>query len=940
VLTRIRDEGVVAAESLTPVSSEEVPESFAALGTGQSPDGKALVVAFAPRHGGDAALAAIGHALAQSDFDGEAVAIAPQWTGAARRRLSLLGALPFPFRALAASGLGEGECRVEAEAASDQLLLPPRLVLTSLSAPERDLFKRAASAFSGLAAKHGGSVRGAVAGVELILQARRVAVLRVESGGVTLEALLPERSSARLRSDDLSTEMDRLEGQLRKRLGDRRIRSSEEGLRTQILGALAAAGGIGSGLRWPLSGSDPEVIDLVGVREDGGTVVAAARSQLDLPGLGAILDSVAALEPSLPLLLGDLDSPARPGRPELLLAAKEIDPIVLALLPAIGLETRIFDIESRRGREPVLIVREAGRGLEPLASPVAAPPVDREPARARTRTRDRDGNRDRDRDQDRDQDRERARDRDRDASRDRNRDRDGERDRAPDRDARESTTDDAAPANREERSGGRDRGRGRSRRSSGASSGRFEEVSLFDLDDDAGPDTGNGDSEESRNRPRRRTRGRRRGRRSSGGSSDARGDEAPPAPGAREDDSQPEAARSRSATTPDPDVDEDDLLADVEDFDLAPLEESEDAPDARYDDDEENEDDAAETLEKAVESAPEPEAATEVVVEKPKPRRRCAIVAHADRNSIMAAILLARDVRLVEGFWIYPQEDLMTFFRGVATDLRDDTPIWVVGFRAHPARDSLQAASLYAGRIGWFDHHDWPPEDLDALRRAIGEENTVVHPGAGSSLPGVLSMRTRRSRFSDKLVELINGRFTLHDYERWGRLWWHRLGELAGKRGDQRAVVDKLLSGRPSDLTKDAASFEAPPPPAEVEHVAGRDFRLVHFGGYVMAVVPTPPELDLHLTARVARERYAADLSLSYRESEELVILAGEEGRGYRGLDPSRMAEHLATKHEWIEALADDDHVARIRVRDLATRPERLDEVIREIAMGRSALEG
>jgi hypothetical protein len=201
-------------------------------------------------------------------------------------------------------------------------------------------------------------------------------------------------------------------------------------------------------------------------------------------------------------------------------------------------------------------------------------------------------------------------------------------------------------------------------------------------------------------------------------------------------------------------------------------------------------------------------------------------------------------------------------------------------------------------------------------------------------------MRTRRSRFSDKLVELINARFTLHDYERWGRVWWHRLGDLATKRGDQRAAIDKLLTGRPSDLTKEAESIEPPPPPPEVDHVAGRDFRLVHFGGYVMVVVPIPPELDLHLTARVARERYSADLSLSYREGDELVILSGEESRGYRGLDPGRMVDHLATKHEWLEALTDGDHVARIRVRDLAAHPERLDEVIREIAMGRSALEG
>ena len=43
---------------------------------------------------------------------------------------------------------------------------------------------------------------------------------------------------------------------------------------------------------------------------------------------------------------------------------------------------------------------------------------------------------------------------------------------------------------------------------------------------------------------------------------------------------------------------------------------------------------------------------------------------------------------------------------------------------------------------------------------------------------------------------------------------------------------------------------------------------------------------------------------------------------------------------DWIEALPDEDHVARARVQGLASRPERLEEVIGEIVMGRSILEG
>jgi len=62
--------------------------------------------------------------------------------------------------------------------------------------------------------------------------------------------------------------------------------------------------------------------------------------------------------------------------------------------------------------------------------------------------------------------------------------------------------------------------------------------------------------------------------------------------------------------------------------------------------------------------------------------------------------------------------------------------------------------------------------------------------------------------------------------------------------------------------------------------------------------------------------------------------------RGRRGLDLGGMVGHLAAKHGWIEALRDEDHVARARVDGLASRPERLEEVIGEIVMGRSILEG
>ena len=81
-------------------------------------------------------------------------------------------------------------------------------------------------------------------------------------------------------------------------------------------------------------------------------------------------------------------------------------------------------------------------------------------------------------------------------------------------------------------------------------------------------------------------------------------------------------------------------------------------------------------------------------------------------------------------------------------------------------------------------------------------------------------------------------------------------------------------------------------------------------------------------------------LSLAFAEGEEVLVLGGDEGSARRNLDLMSMAVHLATKHDWIEAPQSDDYVARVRVHDLAAHPDRLDDVIGEIAMGRSILEG
>jgi hypothetical protein len=834
------------------------------------------------------------------------VAVCPEWSIAARQRLGILAPQGFGFRAVAASSLADGDRSVEVPSGDAVSRLPARRIADRVEGAARELFLRALAVLEGLAAKHGGAVRGVGSSVELVLLARRVASIRVEElsaseSSVLLETVQPEKATERLDSGNLAVAMDRLEGSLRKRLNDRRVRGSEEGLRAQLVGSLIEAEGIREGALWPLAGSESEVVDLIGVGAGGTAVVGALRSKISLPELAAILDGVIAVRPVLAACLAGADAPVLLDAVRLLLAAGEFSPGALALLSMLSLDHSSYDIHQPRGRAPELKLRESGVAGQ-VAKRDSAPA---EPDGSETSA-------------------------------------DGATGRGQRAAPRRRRRGQRGGASRESREGAD---------SSESSGNRYDEVSIFDMDD--------GSNSESSGRPSRR--GRRRSRRGrSTGSDDASVREesgsASDAPSTVERDSEsaPRSARGRGRSrggkrtaelAPNRDeLPEDDADADLADLlipQIADVEEPSLAPQLVYDDDADEP-----AVEAAGETAPPTDAiATEEAEAKPesaprRPRRRAAFVVHADRRSLIAGVLLARDVRLVEGIWVYPQAELMTFFRSVATDLHEQTPIYVVGFTASPARDTIQAASLYADRISWFDHHDWPPEDLESLREAIGEEQVIVMPGAESSIPTVLTQRNRRSRFSDKIVELTTGRFSQHDYERWGRVWWERLGAAAAKPGERRADINPLLVGRPSDLAKEAAEASVPPPPPELEFIASRDFRLVHFGGYRMIVVPTPPEFDVHLAARIARERYGSQLSLAFTEGEEVVILGGDENSSGRNLDLMSMASHVATKHDWIESSQSEDYVARFRIRDLAANPDRLNDVIGEIAMGRSILEG
>jgi hypothetical protein len=165
------------------MSADDIAANFAAMGVAER-DSRKIVVGYAPRDAGDAVLAtvAVAQRLAEEEgFEGEAVAVAPQWSAAARRRLGALAlpSYPFEFRAVADASLADDGGVVLPDRGEAPALVPTHQIAAGLErAADRGLFHRAAVSFEGLAAKHGGAVRGLDSSVELVLFARRVAAIR------------------------------------------------------------------------------------------------------------------------------------------------------------------------------------------------------------------------------------------------------------------------------------------------------------------------------------------------------------------------------------------------------------------------------------------------------------------------------------------------------------------------------------------------------------------------------------------------------------------------------------------------------------------------------------------------------------------------------------------------------------------------------------------
>ncbi len=331
------------------------------------------------------------------------------------------------------------------------------------------------------------------------------------------------------------------------------------------------------------------------------------------------------------------------------------------------------------------------------------------------------------------------------------------------------------------------------------------------------------------------------------------------------------------------------------------------------------------------------EADPEQVLERtpPPPRRpRAAIVVRNDFDSILAALVLARERRNVVLFWVCRQDELMDFFKGKATDLSESVDILLVGFTAQPVpKEVLITAEVYRGRILWFDHHSWPIEDLELLREVVGRDAIVIVEGAASPLAAVMEVAERRSRFTDKLVDFAGRRLSENDMEKWGYALAALLRRLAESSGDYRADIVPVLTGKPASLPEAGSVYSD-----EESWLAEHDPRVVHFGEYKMSVVHVPEQLDSGEVARRARLRAGTRLSLASREGDETVLLVANEEK--RHINVQGLADYLAGRLSWVEPRPSGDRAARLLIEDLPRHPERLELLVSEIARHKSVLYG
>ena len=426
-----------------------------------------------------------------------------------------------------------------------------------------------------------------------------------------------------------------------------------------------------------------------------------------------------------------------------------------------------------------------------------------------------------------------------------------------------------------------------------------------------------------------RRRGRRGRRRRGGRNRDGRGDSAAP----REPRAEGDEARASDAESGEAEPREEGGYEEPEL--VAESERGAEGGDGAGSDDDRVAHEIEATLAEGEEEREHSPAAEPVEISPPRARRqRAAILVRDEPESIMAALVLARDRRTIVSFRVAPQEGLMDFFKGPATDIADNVDVLVVGFSAQPRpKEVLDTAELFRGRLQWFDHHDWAIEDLVRLRAVLGRDSIVIAENAASPLAAVNQVTERRSRFTDKLVDLSARRLSETDMQKWGNRVMALIKRMASTPGEHRAEIMPVLAGKPTDLPSAPDVYYA-----ETSWVEENDPRIVHFGEYQLAVARVPANLDAGEIGRRLRLRTGARLSLAAREGDDIVVLSCNDEK--RPLNVAGLLDAVGGQQPWVTPKSGGDRIGRARVEGLPEHPERMEALIGEIVRHRSVLYG
>jgi hypothetical protein len=750
---------------------------------------------------------------------------------------------------------------------------------TRAGTPARSLLERVVRVLEGAVAMTGvGALRAIPGGYALYMRGSRILRVAASGGGVALWLFEPERRQVQIDEEGFPRWGVELQESVVGAAQDPRLLRAPGADREEAVARIAEsvrARITGRTLAWSPFGDDP--IEWVGIDAGGRPVLGAVRGEVglgDVPGLLAAVDAFHEHR--------DVWAPGAQGRPRLVLAADEVESRAKSVLAAAGLDVQIRTPHAR-GDVRAPVEQEVDRAPEPREE--WTPPEDREAGL-------------------------------------------GER---PFEAEERVEPPYAAPRvegeGEEGREGRRGRRRGRRRRGRGRGEGREVEAVRPEERGFEAPTEVEGERREEAF-PAARAEAAEPEVADAELALDALADRFDEAP----DEALAEEAPDEEALPWEPRGEPPVAMAEIEpagDFEegAEPEEEAAAEPDA-----------AAERIDSEVAATLAEERGTETAHEREPARRvrraRAAVVVRDDPACVLAGLVLARDRRQIVQFWVSSQEALMDYFKTGATDLGDNVDILLVGFTAQPIpHETIRTAGLYRGRLQWFDHHEWPIEDSELLRDAIGRESIVFVPGALGPLGAVASVAERRSRFTDKLVELSAQRLSENDMQRWGNRVVALVRQIARSSGDRRHEIQAVLNGKPSELP-DAPDVFA----AEAQWIESHDPRLVYFGEYPMVVVRVPGPLDAGEIARRLRLRTGARLSLASREGDPIVLFGCNEEK--RHLNALALVERLEGRLPWAHVRPGGDRIGRLEIDDLDGHPERLESVVGEIVRNKSVLYG